>query len=99
MRKPVTPRKWKQPAEVRIVTFDFTSKLNTGDSVTAIVGNALDTPAGITASAPTLNGNKVTAFLSGGAQDQTYRVACRVTTQQGETLELDVDIEVMDGAN
>jgi hypothetical protein len=99
-RTPITPVRWKQPAEVRTITFDFASKLITGDAVASVVGNALDVePAGITASEPTFVANRVSALLSGGTIDSTYRVACRVLTTLGETLELDVDIEVLDGAN
>lgn len=87
----------KQPAEVRKITFDFTSKLATGDAVAAVVGNALEAGAGITVSAPTLTGNKVTALVSGGSS--THRISCRVTTTLGETLELDVDVRVVDGEN
>ena len=96
MRIPVTPVVWKQPGEARVVTFDFASKLNTGDTVTAIA--SLLAP-GLTVTAQLRTGNKVSALLAGGTIDETHRVNCRVTTTQGETLELDVDVEVLDGAN
>jgi hypothetical protein len=93
----VTPVRWKQPDEVRTITFDFTSKLLPGDTVASIV--ALVAP-GLTVAGTVLTNNKVTALLSGGALDTTVRVSCRVTTTPGgETLELDCDVEVLDGAN
>lgn len=105
VRKPVTPAIWKQPEEVRPVTFDFEGtsdanrKLEDGDSIASVVGGVIQVPTGITASVPSIVGNKVTAMVSGGTVDTTYRISCVVTTVQGSTLALDVDVEVLDGAN
>lgn len=96
MRKPVTPKRWKQPAEIRVLTFDFGSKLLEGDSVSGMP--VIDT-AGLTLVAQALAGNVVTVRVSGGSDGETYRVSCLVDTAQGEKLELDVDLEVLDGAN
>lgn len=94
------PTVYKQVGEARVMTFDFGSKMNTSDTVTAVVGGALDSPVGITVSAPTITGNKVSALISGGSITNTpYRISCRVTTSQGETLELDVNVRVADGVN
>lgn len=93
------PTRIKQAGEARTITFDFASKLNTGDSVASVVGNALTAAAGITAGAPTITGNKVTALISSGTADTTYRISCRVLTALGETVELDVDIRIVDGEN
>lgn len=90
------PTRVKQPGESRTITFDFASKLNTGDAVATVVGNALEAT-GITVGAPTLTGNKVTALVSGGTS--VHRISCRVTTTLGETLELDVDIRIAEGEN
>jgi len=92
------PTMFKQVAEARTVTFNFGSKVNTGDTVSAVV--AVDAAAGITAAAGVIVGNKVTSLISGGTISSTpYRVSCRVTTTQGETLELDVNVRVADGVN
>lgn len=96
MRTPVTPFRFKQPGEERLVTFDYTTKLLAGDSIASVV--ALD-PAGLTASGTSIVGATVTVLISGGTDGVSYRVSCRVATAQGETLELDVDMEVVDGAN
>lgn len=94
------PTRFKQPGEARKITFDFTSKLAPGDAVSAVVGGALAAAAGITVSAPSISGNKVTALVSNGTETTgPYRISCRVTTTLGETLELDVDIRVVDGEN
>lgn len=94
------PTRFKQAAEVRTITFDFGTKLNTGDAVASVVGGALEVATGITASPPSVVLNKVTSLISGGSVSLTgYRISCRVTTTQGETLELDVNVRVADGVN
>lgn len=97
----LAPTRTKQPAEVRKITFDFATKLNTGDAVATVVGNALEVAAGLTASAPSIVGATVTALVSGGLATNAlgYKVSCRVTTTLGETLELDVYVRVADGVN
>lgn len=98
----LAPTVYKQVAEVRTITFDFEGpprKLLTGDSVSAVVGGALTADSGITAGAPSVVGNTVTALISGGTEGTSYSISCRVTTTLGETLELDVNVYVADGEN
>lgn len=94
-----TPQRSKQPNEARYLPFDFGSKVASGDAVSAVVGSALIVPSGITAGAPSISGNIVTALVSGGTALTSYRISCRVTTTLGETLELDVDLYVAEGIN
>lgn len=91
------PTRWKQVAEVRTVTFNFSTKMITGDTVATVVSITATT--GITASAPSLVPPRVTVSITGGTANQTYRISCLVTTTLGETLELDVNIRVADGVN
>ena len=91
------PTLTKQAAEVRTVTFDFTDKLLSGDSVSAL--STIEAATGITCSAGTLLSNAVTTLVSSGTAGNTYRISCRVTTTLGETLELDVNLVVADGQN
>lgn len=93
------PTRVKQAAEARTITFDFTNKLISGDSVLAVVGGAVTADTGITVSAPSIVGQTVTILASGGTDGSTYRIDCAVTTALGETLELDVDLRVADGEN
>jgi len=91
------PARRKQPTEKRTLTFDFTEKLASGDSVTTIASVAAAT--GLTISAGTLVGNLVSAQISSGAAGTDYLVSCRVNTAQGDILELDVTVEVREDAN
>lgn len=92
------PTRTKQPAEARKITFDFGSKLASGDTVSAV--SSITADAGITTTGQTLSGNKVTTLVSGGTEGiAPYRISCRVTTTLGETLELDVDVRVAEGEN
>ena len=86
----------KQAGEARTVTFDFTNKLQAGDTIATVVGGALEAT-GITVSAPSIVGSKVSALVSAGTDK--HRISCRVTTTQGEMLELDVDVRIADGEN
>lgn len=88
---------YKQVAEARNVRFNYGTKMNVTDTVSAVVG--ITAPGGITVSAPVLATPLVTALVSGGTVNTTYRLSCLVTTTQGETLELDVNVRVADGVN
>lgn len=95
-----TPTLQKQPLEVRTVTFEFDTKLNTGDSITAgSVAGSVTVDSGITFTTPVQDTTRVNVKISGGTVDQNYRVNCRITTAQGETLELDVIIQIREGVN
>lgn len=90
------PTRTMQSREARYITFDFSTKLAPGDSVAAVV--AVEAAAGITVSAPSLVGANVTALLSGPSLAK-HLISCRVTTAQGETLELDAVVRVAEGEN
>lgn len=96
-----TPRKvaleGKHPGETVKVAVSFAQQLGTGDSLT---GTPTVTPdSGITTtspSAPTISGNTVVIWLSGGTSGVTYDIAVTVTTTGGYTLVADLEIEVTD---
>lgn len=91
------PARQKQPTESRSQTFDFSDKLSPGDTVLSITSVLV--PSGITATAGTLVGNTVTVRFSGGAAGTDYLAQVRVTTTNGDILELDCTIEVREDAN
>lgn len=93
------PVRAKYPAEVRLVTFNFRSKMSPGETITGIP--TVTVAAGITNSAPQVNvaGDLVTTLLSGGTAAQDYPVTCTVATTLGQTLKLVFSLEVRDDAN
>lgn len=91
------PARQKQPTEVRTLTFDFSTKLATGDALTGTATITVDT--GITAAGTTRSGNTVTTRISSGTDAEDYRVECSCATTGGDTLELAVTIEVRADAN
>ncbi|SRR6266446_9181786 len=96
----VSPILQKQPDEVRTVTFEFADKLNTADTITSgSVAGSITADTGITFSAPSQDVTRINTKISAGTVDQNYRVNCRITTAQGETLELDVIIQIREGVN
>lgn len=91
----MTETRNKQPAEIRNISFDFEPALAEGDSVASIV--SVTAAAGITASAGDLDGNVVTVAVSGGTTAKLlYRISCLVNTTNGERLEADVDIRIVE---
>lgn len=91
------PTRQKQPGEARTLSFDFTDKLASGDSLT---GTATVTVAsGLTAGTPSRTGNVVSVRLSSGTDGTDYNVQCSCATTDGDTLHLDATIEVREAAN
>ena len=91
------PVRQKKPAEVRTITFDFGTKLASGDSLT---GSATVTvPSGLTAASPVRSGNEVNVRLSGGTDASDYTVKCSCATTNGDTLQLSMLVEVRENAN
>jgi hypothetical protein len=93
------PTRAKYPAEVRLVTFNFRTKMSAGETITGLPTIAVS--AGITNSAPQVNvaGDLVTTLLSGGTAAQDYLVTCTAGTTLGQTLKLAFSLEVRDDAN
>ncbi len=91
MNVPLLPP--KQPAETRTLTFDFLEEMAVGDTLVS-VSPLIVSPSGLTLSTGTILGSLVSAQISGGTADVQYMVTCRVTTGQGDVLELSAMIDV-----
>jgi hypothetical protein len=94
------PTRTKYPTEAKVYSFDFTQKLEVGDSIPAQVP-VMDIDAGLTASNAVLDSasNTVSVRLSGGISGQSYNVAATVTSSLGDKLKLAVTIEITNAAN
>ena len=86
------PYRWKQPDEVRTLTFDFARKLVSGATLTGTPTVVAQT--GLTVGAGTIAGSTVSAQVSGGTLGSEYKVTCRCGVSNGDVLELDVMIRV-----
>ena len=92
----------KQPAEVIDYTLDFSSAVNTGDTLVAdpapevtleLQSGSGEAPSlGLT----TLNtqGNSIKQRISGGIDGQVCLVTCRVATAAGEVLEGEARLKI-----
>jgi hypothetical protein len=89
----------KYPQENRTVTFDFTSKLAAGDTLTG--SPSVTASAGLTITVPTIDPatGQVFAHVSGGSVGSDYEVRCEVNTTNGDLLREVVSVEVRDDAN
>lgn len=89
---PQSPTFRKDAASTLDYTFDWTSWLATGETITA---QTITADTGITAATPSVSGGKVTTFVSGGTSAQNYGVRCQITTSAGRTDVRSMNIEVI----
>lgn len=82
----------KLSGEVKNYTFDFTSLLASGETistqaVTAAVYSGTDaTPSAIISGAASASGSVVTQKITGGTTGVIYELTCTITTSAGQTL-------------
>ncbi len=88
-------REWdKDPQAVLDWAFDWSRWLAAGETITGTPVVTVD--AGLTKDSQSNTGTRVTVWVSGGTRGTTYKVACRVTTDQGRTDERTIAIRVTD---
>lgn len=86
----------KQPSERRQFTMDFAAKMSTLETIVAsspapvitsekICGSATD----LTIETPTISGQTLIMWISGGATGERYRIEAVITTSTGAILEGD----------
>jgi hypothetical protein len=80
------PYRYKQPDEVRTLTFDFSKKLLAGAQITGAA--TLTAEPGVTVSAGFVSHPTVTCLVSGGTLREKYQIRCRVGATNGEVLSL-----------
>ena len=86
---------YKQPSEAKVYSIEFADQLATGDSLSAIT-SITESTGDITIAGETIVGTLVQATFSGGDNGTTYHIECIVTTSDGETIEVDVYLSVLD---
>ncbi len=86
----------KQPSESDLFNIDFTPKLATGDTVSAIVSTAVTptTDPVLTVAAGAISTPVVQHRISGGLDGTLYKITEKITTANGNTLEADVFLRV-----
>lgn len=87
-------RKWdKDPSAVLDYAFDWSNWLGTNETISTAT---VTVDAGLTKDSQSNTTTKVTVWLSGGTLATTYKVVCRITTNQGRTDERTIGIRVTD---
>jgi len=95
----MNPSVWvKQPWEERLVEFDVTPALSTGDSVASVDSvkvflNGVEQAAMISGS-PTISGNKVRQKIVGGLDTVNYVIRVRLVTTNGDKIEDEITMKV-----
>lgn len=75
-------------------TFDFTSRLASGETIsTAVVTSSVysgtdASPSSMISGANTISGTKVTQKITGGTLGVVYKLLCTITTSLSQTLQL-----------
>lgn len=88
----------KQPWEERILAFDFSADMDSGETVSAVdsisvtaVSPGVDS---LTISGQTGSGGLASAKFAGGVTGQVYTLRARITTSAGQKLEMDGKLKV-----
>ena len=90
---PLFTRFLKDPDARLDYQFDWSRWLQLGEQVT--VATVVSDKVGLTVEAPpTIAGSTVTAWISGGALGESYRVTCHATTNQGRIDDRSILIEI-----
>lgn len=86
---------YKQPTETKIFGIEFENQLASGDSLSSIT-SVTEATAAITIASTSISGTQVLGTYSGGVDGTTYHIVAIVVTTNGETIEVDVYLRVVD---
>ena len=84
----------KQPGETRQFSMDFSSLLDTVETISSPV--ITSTPAGLTVGTASISGSKILFTIAAGTHPVRYRIEVTVTTSGGATLVGDGVLKVAD---
>jgi hypothetical protein len=85
----------KQPAESRRYTIDFAGLVATGDSISAI-SSLTAAPSGLTITEQAIASPKIQFRVASGTDGIRYKLTALVATTDGDTLEGEGDLDVVD---
>lgn len=85
-------RDWKDPDDTKKFTVDWAPYLRSGATISA--SSSPNTPSGITVSSTTNDDTTVTHTVTGGKRGVEYVLTSRVTTSDGEQLDLEFAVVV-----
>jgi hypothetical protein len=98
----MNPSVWvKQPWEERLLEFDASTALSTGDSVSSVDSvkvflNGLIEQAAMISGSPTIDVNKVRQKIVGGVDGSNYVIRVRIITANGDKIEDEITLKVRD---
>ena len=89
----------KYPTEIRTLTFYFSEKLASGDTLSGLP--TVTGSVGLTLTGATIDtaASTVSVHVGGGTAGNDYEVRCEVNTTSGDLLKEAATIEVRDDAN
>lgn len=82
----------KDPDATKAYTWDFSKWLDTGETIASF--DFPDFPAALTKVSDSNTSTDVTALISGGLEDASYNITCRIVTTGGQTEDLTATLPV-----
>ena len=89
---------YKQPSETKIYAIEFANQLASGDSLASIT-SVTESTGDITITSTAISGTTVQATYASGTDGTTYTITAIVVTTNGETIETDVYLRVIDSSS
>lgn len=86
----------KQPGETRLFGMSFSNKLNTGETIASIDSMVSDPAGDLTITDHSVSSGVANVLISGGVTGKTYKVTVTVTSSEGQILENDGWLEVLE---
>lgn len=92
----------KQPSEERLFSFDMSPRMAAATTITgidllqAVSQGFVDGSQAVTISNQTASGQTVTAKFAGGTSGEHYKITCRCTTSDGQKIEAEGLLRVLD---
>ncbi len=81
----------KDPNEVLDYSIDWRPRLVTGDTISTAVWTI---PAPLVQGPSSISNGVTSTFISGGVENVTYVVQCRITTTGGRTMDQSVKLKI-----
>ena len=94
----------KTPAEVKLVTFDFTNEAAVGSELASpsvaksLVKGADTNASSLTVGTPAVSGMLLKVLIGGGTDKCKYKLRAQVTADNNEVHEMDATLEVSESA-
>lgn len=88
----------KQPSEDLLFAIDFTNRFSdrsTAPTISSVI-SIVDDKSALSYGTPVISGHEVQFTVGGGTDDVTYKITCKIVTDQDPVVEADVYLAVVE---